>query len=144
MTLWIIVFVAMLVFEIITIGNLVTIWFAIGAIAALLTSALTANLVVQILIFIIVSIGSLILIRPVMTKTLQGQTVATNADAIIGRILVVKETITPDQWGSVMADGSRWTCVSVSNNTIPVGARVEVVAISGVKLVVKEIEGELS
>ena len=86
MTLWIIVFVAMLVFEIITVGNLVTIWFAIGAIAALLTSALTANLVVQILIFIIVSIGSLILIRPVMTKTLQGQTVATNADAIIGRI----------------------------------------------------------
>lgn len=141
MILWVIVFVVMLILELLTVGNLVTIWFAIGALGAMGVSVLTNSLMTQAFVFLLISVISILLIRPVMAKTLRRDMVPTNADVVIGRVFEILEPITNDQWGSIMVDGSRWSCVSNDKKPIIAGAKVEVLAIAGVKLVVKEIKG---
>lgn len=142
MTIWIIVAIGMIVFELITLGNLISIWFAFGAFAAALISLVTDNVVFQVVIFALVSIGSMILVRPLMNRTLRGKMISTNADSIIGRRFELTDEIAVDSWGKVVVDGSTWSCVSFDHKPIELGALVEVVAIAGVKLVVKKIGGE--
>ncbi|AGN24852.1 NfeD family protein [Erysipelothrix rhusiopathiae SY1027] len=67
---WLIVCLGMLVLEVITVGNLVSLWFSFGALAALGTTFLTDNVAVQLAVFAIVSVAALIMIRPMTKKSL--------------------------------------------------------------------------
>lgn len=141
MLTWLIVMIAMIAVELVTLGNLVSIWFAIGALFALVTAFITENLLIQTIVFAIVSVLSLILVRPMVNRTLRGRMISTNADSIIGRKFELTDEITFDSWGMIMVDGSPWSAVSYDHKPIVRGVLVEVVAIAGVKLVVKQIGG---
>ena len=139
MMLW--VWVALLaIFVIIeaTTAQLLTIWFAVGSFAALVTSFLTDNILVQVVVFVVVSVVVLAATRPLVKKMTATKKQATNADMYIGQEGIVTEEITKLEPGEVKVDGKRWSAISTKK--IKIGRKVEILSIDGVKLHVKEVE----
>lgn len=136
--IWLFIVVVMAIIEIITLG-LTTIWFAGGALVAFVASLLGANLIVQIVLFIVVSVGLLALTRPLAVKFLNKDRESTNAESLIGKRAVVKQEIDNlNAQGMVSVNGQEWTARAYEEKIIPEGATVEIMEISGVKLLVKE------
>lgn len=119
-------------------AQLVSIWFVFGAIASLVASLLNATVIVQIIVFVVVSVLALIATRPIVKKHLNTKTVRTNADRILGREAIVIEQIDNiSSVGQVKVDGNVWSAKSVDNTTIPIDSIVTIEKIEGVKLLVK-------
>ena len=120
-------------------AGLTSIWFALGALATLVASAMGAQTWLQVTIFILVSAAAVAATRPLARRFAAGKKVATNADRVIGRTARVTEAIdnlVPA--GAVYADGKTWTARSADGAAIPAGAMVTVLAMEGVKLIVRE------
>lgn len=138
-SVWLIVFVALVVFELATV-NLVSIWFAVGALASFTVSLFLDDPTVQIGTFVIVSFISLVCTKSIVRKIRKGEPVRTNLDRVIGQIGIVTEDISKLNPGEVKVDGKRWT--AISNKKISAGSKVEILSIEGVKLSVKEVKEE--
>lgn len=122
-------------------AQIVTIWFAIGAVGAVIANVSGANLTVQLIVFVAVSILTLIIARPYLKKFTKTEMQRTNADMCIGETAVVIEEINNTQGtGQVKVRGSVWTARSRDNTVIPAGENVHVEKIEGVKLIVSEKE----
>ena len=141
--IWLGLFILLLVIEIITVG-LTTIWFAAGALAALAANVLGANLIIQIIIFLAVSVVLLIFTRPWAEKHLNRKRVRTNYEREIGKVIRITEKVDNlDQPGKSVVDGQEWTVRSRNDSDIfEAGALARVVAVSGVKLIVEKCEEE--
>ena len=138
--IWIAVIIAAVVVEVASM-QLLSIWFAIGGVAALITSFLTDNIVIQIVVFIVVSVIALAMIFPIVRKSLKKEHVKTNADRYIGKLAVVTEEISNiDAKGQVKVDNQIWSARSDDGSDIPVGTKVKVLRIEGVKLIVSAAE----
>lgn len=135
---WLGIMIVAILIEIATMG-LTTIWFAGGALIAVIAAAIHLPLAVQIVLFIIVSMVLLVFTRPVAVKYFNKDRVRTNVEGLVGRqAIVISEIDNLQGIGQVTVSGQEWSAKSMDENTtIPVGAVVTVVAISGVKLVVK-------
>ena len=134
--IWAVMIVLFGVFEAITF-QLVSIWFVVGSIAALIASFFGLEFIWQVLIFVIVSALALIITRPLVKKYINVKKLPTNADKVIGQIGVVVEKINNlDSTGQVKADGKIWTARSTDDTIIPNGAKVKIEKIDGVKLIV--------
>ncbi len=121
--------------------NLVTIWFAVGALAALLAAAFGANLIVQIVLFVAVTAVTLCFTRPLAKKYLKGTRQATNADMVIGKICIVEEKIDNiAATGAVSCLGKQWSARTENDEVIDEGERVLVKSIRGVTLIVSPAE----
>ena len=105
----------------------------------LLHAALGAAVWLQIFWFVIVSVATLVLTRPLVKRYVDSRSVATNADRSIGRTAVVTERIDNlAAAGAVKLDGVVWTARSTDDAVaIETGERVTVRAIEGVKLIVE-------
>ena len=136
--LWLAVILLAAVVEMATV-QLVSVWFAVGSIAALIACLAGAPLIVQILIFGIVSVATLAAMRPLAMKKLAVKKTSTNADRYLGKVAVVISEI-DNTLGTGQANvlGSIWTARSADGSVIPAGRRVVVEAIDGVKLIVRE------
>ena len=135
---WLIIVIVMAVIEIITLG-LTTIWFAGGALVAFIASLLGADLAVQIILFIVVSVALMALTRPLAVNYLKRDRVKTNAESLIGKLGVVMEKVDNlNAQGIVSVEGQEWTARAIDDEMIPLYAVVEVVEIRGVKLMVRE------
>ena len=137
MTIWLIVFVACIVIEIITMG-LTTIWFAGGALIAAVAAALNAPLWLQIVLFIAVSLALLYFTRPVAVKYFNKDRVRPNAESLVGKqAIVISEIDNLQGIGQVTVGGQEWSArTTIEGITLPVGSVVIIRAISGVKLIV--------
>ena len=135
---WVVALVVFLIVEAVTAG-LVSIWFVFGSLIALLCAALGAAVWLQIFWFVIVSVATLVLTRPLVKRYVDSRSVATNADRSIGRTAVVTERIDNlAAAGAVKLDGVVWTARSTDDAVaIETGERVTVRAIEGVKLIVE-------
>lgn len=133
--LWLLVFIGLIVFEALTV-NLVTVWFALGAAAALLTSALTGSWQIQLLVFAAVSALALLVTRPLARKW-KAKSVRTNADLNIGRKGRVIVRIEPYVPGRVRIDGVDWQ--ACSGETLEVGTLCEVLDMDGTTFLVKPV-----
>ncbi len=136
---WTLILVVSIIVEVITI-DLVSVWFSVGAVVALLSNLVGLNQTGQIIIFVIVSIICIIISRPLVKKYLRGNIVRTNLDRVIGKHCLVTETITADQKGEVKVMGKLWSATSFNNEVITVGEYAEVLSIEGAHVVVKKIE----
>ena len=119
-------------------AQLVSIWFVLGSIGALITAFCGGDIKLQLIVFVAVTLVTLIATRPIVKKRLNSKVEKTNADRCIGREAVVTEDIdnlVPT--GQVKADGKIWTARSATGEKIPAGAVVTVEKIDGVKLIVK-------
>ena len=138
--LWLIALVVFAVVEAATAG-LVCIWFAVGALAALLAGLFGAGILVQVVVFAVVSAAALAATRPLVRRMTAGKAVATNADRVLGAAAKVTETIdNENSAGAVYVDGKTWTARSADGSVIPAGEQVEVISMEGVKLFVKLCE----
>ena len=135
---WVVALVVFLIVEAVTEG-LVSIWFVFGSLVALICAALGAAVWLQIFWFVIVSVATLVLTRPLVKRYVDSRSVATNADRSIGRAAVVTERIDNlAATGAVQLDGVVWTARSTDDAVaIETGERVTVRAIEGVKLIVE-------
>lgn len=141
--IWLGLFILLLVIEIITVG-LTTIWFAAGALAALAANVMGADLIIQIIIFLAVSVVLLIFTRPWAEKHLNRKRVRTNYEREIGKVIRITEKVDNlNQTGKSVVDGQEWTVRSKNDSEIfEAGALARVAAVSGVKLIVEKCEEE--
>ena len=138
--IWLAVFVVMVVIEIATLG-LTTIWFAGGALVALIISLFNPPVAVQIAVFIVVSVVLLIFTRPIAAKHFNKKMVATNVDSVPGEIGIVSVNIDNiAATGTVMIKGMEWTARTESDDVkIEKGAKVKVLRVEGVKVIVEPV-----
>ena len=133
---WLVLMVVLLIVEAATAG-LTCIWFALGALAALISALFGAAIWLQVVWFLLVSIITLWFTRPLAMKYLNGRRVATNADRVVGAEGIVTEAIDNIAGtGAVRLDGKEWTARSESGANIGKDAVVMVKRIEGVKLIV--------
>lgn len=133
---WLVLLAALIFIEIITLG-LTTIWFAGGALVAFIVSLFYDNLLLEMVLFLVLSLVLLYFTRPVVKKYFNSTRIRTNYAAIIGREALVTTTIdNVNATGMAVVDGQEWTARSVNDNIIEKGSKVIVDSISGVKLMV--------
>lgn len=132
---WFAIFVLAAIIEASTM-DLSSIWFSVGALAALLSSLFGANEVVQAVIFLVVSTALLLGLRPVFKKYIKRNDAKTNVDRLIGKTAVCLKDIPLGERGEVRIDGKIWT--AIANEAIAKDEKVVVLGIEGVKLVVRK------
>ena len=140
-TTWLIIFVACIVIEIITMG-LTTIWFAGGSLVAAVSAAFSAPLWLQLLLFVAFSFVLLYFTRPIAVKYFNKDRIKTNVESLIGKqAIVISEIDNLQGIGQVTVGGQEWSARTVKDGiTLPVGCVVVIRAINGVKLMVEEKE----
>lgn len=136
MILWLVVALIMAVVEALT-TSLVTVWFVIGAIAAFIASLMDAALWLQLVIFLVVSLITLIAFRPLAIKTRTSK--KAEEPSIVGTEALVSEPITADGMaGRVRTpDGITWAAKSATGVALPLGTPVVVIAQESVWLTVE-------
>ena len=126
--------------EIATTGFLVF-WFGVGALLAMASSFFTSSIILQTVIFIISSTILILVTKPFVKKFVDIKTTNTNAYSIIGKnALVIKEIDPIQSIGQIKVDGEVWSAESQNNEVIPKGSEVKVIAIEGVKAIVKAVK----
>lgn len=131
---WIALFIALIVLESVTV-NLVSVWFAVGAAAALVVNVLGFGALGQMTAFVLVSGAALALTRPLVRRYSVTSVTRTNADRVLGRVGRVTEPV-DDESGAVYVDGKTWSARTFSGVTIPADTQVYIERIDGVKLIV--------
>lgn len=141
---WLLLAVALTVIEAVTV-QMVSLWFAIGALATVVPSMLGAPVWVQFLVFALVSGLCVYLTRPLVKKVLAVRHIKTNADSIIGEQARVVERIDNIAGqGGVFVGGLHWTARAKDDDmTIEEGEHVRVLEIQGVKAIVERIESDI-
>jgi len=137
--IWTILIIVFIVIEAATLG-LVAIWFAAGSIFALIFSLLDFSWIVQVFIFAVSSGVLLLFTKPFVDKHLKVGVNKTNVDSIIGQTGRVKKKIQKFDTGLVKVSGQIWTAISFNNEIIEEDTEVVVMAVEGVKLIVKRSE----
>ena len=121
--------------------TLVSIWFAVGALGAILVALLGGGLMLQVTVFLALAIVLLFLLRGMVRKHFSPRVTKTNVDSVIGATGIV---LTPVNniaaLGQVQINGIEWSARSTDNTHIPAGAMVKVDKIEGVKVFVSLAE----
>lgn len=136
-------FAAMVIFGIVEAATvaLVSVWFMGGALGAMITALAGGEVWLQVTVFLVVSGLLLACLRPLVQRYVKPKTVATNADALVGKLAVVTESIDNlDGQGAVKINGVIWTARSENDRDIPQGATVRITKIEGAKLFVTPAE----
>ena len=140
MIFWIVLFVILLIIEIATMG-LTTVWFAGGALVAFLAAYIGFGIVVQVILFLIVSIVLLVVTRPIAMKFFNQQREKTNAESLIGqKAVVIEEIDRVHATGRAIVNGMEWSAKTEESDVIPVDTVVLIKGIQGVKLIVEKEE----
>lgn len=134
---WIVFAGFMLICEGLT-SQLVSIWFVIGGAAAAVSCIFTDNILIQSLVFILVSLICLAATRPLVKRITKNKKEPTNSDRLIGRSgIVIMDIVNSKGEGQVNVDGKIWSAKSVDGREIKTGANVKISSIEGVKLLVE-------
>ncbi|MBR5344104.1 MAG: NfeD family protein [Oscillospiraceae bacterium] len=122
------------------IPGLISIWFAVGAVPALISALVGGPVWLQVVLFIVASVAALFLTRPLAKKYVNSRVQPTNADMLIGQDCVVKETVDNLQGtGAVAIGGKIWTArTEAEGEILPESSIAEVLRIDGVKLIVRK------
>lgn len=134
---WVALAILLIVVEALTMG-LTTVWFAGGALAALVVSLLGGGIPLQVGVFALVSLVLLAFTRKIFVGKMNVGSTKNNVEAIIGTKGIVRSMVKPYEMGEVFVDGKIWSCICKDNSqTIEEGTEIRVVAIEGVKLIVE-------
>lgn len=123
--------------------HLVSIWFAVGSLIALVIALLNGAIWLQIVVFLVVSAGLLALLWPFVKKFIKPNITATNVDSLVGKFAHVTEDIDNiDAHGQAKVNGLEWSARSADGKPIPKGTLVRIERIEGVKLIVSPASKE--
>ena len=135
--IWLVAIVAFIILEATT-YQMVSLWFIVGAIGGLIASLLGAGFWVQMTVFLVISVALLLVFRPIVVKRLSKNNIKTNADSVIGKKVLITETVdNTNSTGQGRVDGAIWTVRSESGTIIEAGTLATIKEIEGVKLIVE-------
>ena len=138
--LWLVLLVAFIMTEASTVA-VVSLWFAAGALVALIAAMLGAQLWLQAVLFAAVSAVLLLALRPIVRKFFTPKLTRTNVDAVVGAEGLVTAAIDNVQCtGQVKVGAVEWTARSTNGQPIAVGTRIKVDRVEGVKAIVSPLE----
>ena len=137
---WLALMIVFVILEASTV-QLICVWFAAGSLAAMLVSLLGAAVWLQVLVFFVVSIVLFASLWPVGRKKFNPKRVATNADALVGKICLVTQDIDPLEGGRVKVGDVTWS--AQCENEVKAGARVKILKIQRAKVLVEEVKKEV-
>ena len=136
---WLVLILLFLVMEGTTVA-VISLWFAVGALAALIVSFF-APVVWQVVAFFVVSCVLLAALRPIVRKYLKPKIVKTNVDSVIGAVgLVTADIDNISACGEVKLGSIIWSARSTSGDPIATGTKIRVDRVEGVKVFVSEAE----
>lgn len=136
---WLVLLILFLMAEGATVA-LVSLWFAAGALAAIIAALLGASVGLQLALFLVVSVALLAMLRPVLKKYVNPKIQRTNVDALVGQECTVIEAIDNlAATGRVKMGGMTWCARSIGEENIPAGTVVKIEAVQGVKLLVSPV-----
>lgn len=141
---WLAIFLASVFVEL-ALPALVSVWFAAGSFVSLILASIFAATMgdaaygliwLEVLVFIIVSVATIILIRPLIWN--KNRELKTNVDSMVGKVGIVEEEISKYVYGSAKFEGLVWSCklADDENETIKPQELVEIVKIDGNKAIV--------
>ncbi len=137
---WLIAMVVFMAAEAMTV-TLVSIWFAAGALGAVVVALVGGGLVLQVTVFLALAVALLLSLRSVVRKHFSPRITKTNIDSVIGATGIV---LTPVNniaaLGQVQVGGVEWSARSTDGTHIPAGVLVKVDRIEGVKVFVSLAE----
>ena len=137
---WLVLLIVFLLTEAATV-TLVSLWFAVGALAAMLASLFDAQVWLQMTVFLVVSSVSLLAMRPLIRKHLKPKIVKTNVDAVIGTTgIVIARIDNRLSCGRVKLGAMEWTARSTNGEKLNSGTQIVVDRIEGVKVFVSPVE----
>lgn len=137
--IWLIAAGVFFVFEIATTGFLIF-WLGIASLLAMVVSFFIPNVAIQTIFFVVSSTILIPLTKPIIGKYIDKDSIKTNTSLLINQHGIVTIEINPiEAKGQVKVNGQSWSAICNGNVKIPVGTEVEVLEISGVKLVVTPI-----
>ncbi|HNX16108.1 MAG TPA: NfeD family protein [Bacilli bacterium] len=139
--IWLSVFVLAIIVEALT-ADLVSVWFAIGAIVTLIISFIPGVAWwIELIVFIVISGLMLLCLRPLTNKLLKRNIINSNIDEIAGKKGVMVKGYDELNRGEVKINDVVWTAINADESEpIPEGAKVVVVAVNGNKLIVRPIK----
>lgn len=137
--IWFVIIIVAALIELNTM-DLTSIWFSVGALIAFVLALVDVNPTVQIIVFLIGSVGLILAVRPVAKNYFKTNAISTNADRLVGKVAVCTKEILVGERGEVKIDGKYWLAVTSGDKDIEIDERVEVLAIEGVKLIVDKIQ----
>ena len=141
---WLIAMVIFIAAEAMTV-SLVSIWFAVGALGAIIVALTGGGLTFQVTVFLALAVVLLLSLRGIVRKHFTPRITRTNVDSVIGATGVV---VTPVNniaaLGQVQIGGVEWSARSIDNSHIPAGTLVKVEKIEGVKVFVTPVREEAS
>ena len=138
--IWLALTVVFLITEAVTV-TVVSLWFAAGSLAAMVTALTGGGLAFQATVFLIISIVMLTALRPLVRKYVTPTLTPTNIDSVIGSVGIVTVQIDNiSATGQVKLNGMEWTARSTSGEPIATGTQVTVNRIEGVKVFVSPAE----
>lgn len=137
---WLVLMIVFLLLEAGTV-SMVTIWFAVGALAAMIASLFGAELWLQIVLFAVISAALLLALRPLARKYFTPRLAKTNVDAVVGEEGLVTATIDNTRAaGQVKLGHMEWSARSTSGEILEEGTRIKVDKVEGVKVFVTALE----
>jgi membrane protein implicated in regulation of membrane protease activity len=140
---WLLILGILILIEIIAL-NLTTIWFAVGALLAFVVSLFYDNLVLELILFLIVSLALLYFIRPLILRYFNPQKAKENYEGVIGKDGLVNTKIdNTNKTGKVTVGGQEWSARSLEGSIIEEGSKVRIQAITGAKLVVSKLRDDI-
>lgn len=140
-TVWLILLVGFVIAEAACPIHLISIWFAVGALAAAVTAMLNGAVWLQAVVFLVVSGALLAALWPFVKKFLNPHLTKTNVDSVIGSQGYVTEDVDNlTATGQVKLGGMYWTARSADNQPISAGTLIQVDHIEGVKVIVTPVK----
>ena len=120
--------------------QLVSIWFVLGSVCAAITTIFTSDITIQSAVFLVVSLVSLIVTRPLVKRfKKRNKTTGTNAERHIGQVGFMLTDLTDiDETAQAKVGAETWT-VKSDKAPLSKGTKIKVLAIEGVKLIVEPV-----
>lgn len=139
MLIWVGILIVLIIAEAATV-NMISIWFAVGSLAAIVAASLGAQIWLQVLLCLLTGSILLLFTRKWALERVNAKRVHTNLDRVIGEVGVITETVENIQGtGTVKVQGKLWTARSQSGEKISVNVSVKILRIDGVKLWVEAL-----
>lgn len=142
LVVWLVIALVLVGLEMATLA-FIALYLAVGAVAAAITGAVGGNLLVQVLVFALVSVASLVFTRRSLMKALnRTPLVVSNAQTVVGKRALVTVPIEegPGHRGQVRIGTEFWSALSTDEQALDEGTTVEVVGIEGVAAIVRRVE----
>lgn len=135
---WIIIAAVAIIIDIAT-SNFLFVWFAVGAIAAMISGFIGISFGVQVIIFLVVSLITVSLGYPWAKKKFKNSVkrIPLMEENYVGRVMKAEEDIV--DIAKVKVDGVYWTVVNTGEK-IKSGNNFKIVGIDGIKLIIKKEE----